>query len=149
MRVVAIGGDYPVTFLVGLQKARGDCLLPDIYVEVAPDLTLPEAPLTRLFESPNEGHLTVQSYEALLAGRYGTTVFAGLRSPVLRVLIICRHYGPFPLRRTIRRQNTKTASLASILWTHVPRSYAFSNHSLTALNARALCESVFLPSPIS
>ena len=91
VRVVAVGGDDPVSLLEGLQKARGHGLLPDIDVEVAPDLTLPETPLARLLEGPNKGHLAVQIYEALLAGRYGTTVLAGLRAPVLRVLVICRH----------------------------------------------------------
>ena len=91
MRVVAVGGDDPVAFLEGLQEARGDGLLPDIDVEVAPDLTLPETPLARLLEGPNQGHLAVQIYETLLAGRYGTTVLAGLCAPVFRVLVICRH----------------------------------------------------------
>src|SRR4051794_33391767 len=102
MGVVAVGGDYLVAFIVGLQKARGDGLLPDIDVEVAPDLTLPETPLARLLEGPDQGHIAVQIYEALLAGRYGTTVLTGLFAPILRVLVICRHYGPFPLRGTIR-----------------------------------------------
>jgi hypothetical protein len=111
--VVAVGGDDPVAFLEGLQKARGHGFLPYIDVEVAPDLTLPETPLARLLEGPNERHLAVQIYEALLAGSYGTTVLASLCAPVFRVLVICRHSGPFPLRGTIRRQNTKTATLAS------------------------------------
>ena len=77
--------------LKACKKPGGHGLLPDIDVEVAPDLTLPETPLARLLEGPNQGHLAVQIYETFLAGRYGTTVLAGLCAPVFRVLVICRH----------------------------------------------------------
>src|SRR5829696_2597254 len=92
------------------QKARGDGLLPDVDVEVAPDLTLPEALLTRLLEGPDQGHPTVQIYEEFRAGRYGTTVFTGLYAPVFRVLVVCRHQRPLPSQRYKPiRQNTKPA----------------------------------------
>src|SRR5215212_2726685 len=99
MSVVAVGRDDPVAFLEGLDEARRHGLLPDIDVEVAPDLTLPEALLARLLEGPDQCHPTVQIYEELRAGRYGTTVFAGLYAPVFRVLVICRHQRPLPSQR--------------------------------------------------
>jgi hypothetical protein len=88
--VVAVGRDDPVAFLEGLDEARGHGLLPDVDVEVAPDLALPETLLARLLEGPDQGHLAVQIYETLRTGRYGT-VFAGLYAPVFRLPVICRH----------------------------------------------------------
>ncbi len=90
VRVVAVGGDDLVALFEGLEEARGDGLLPDVDVEVAPDLALPEAPLARLFEGPDQDHLLVQVYEALGTGRY-SAVLASLYAPVLRVLVLCRH----------------------------------------------------------
>ena len=43
--VVAVGGDDLVAFLEGVEKAGGDRFLPDVEVEVAADLALPETAL--------------------------------------------------------------------------------------------------------
>src|SRR5215207_578560 len=145
MSVVAVGRDDPVAFLEGLDEARGHGLLPDVDVEVAPDLTLPEALLARLLEGPDQGHLTVQVYETLRAGRYGTTVFSGLYAPVFRVLVICRHQRPLPSQRYKPKDRIPKPQVSYVFYT---RSYtlfcASPNHSRTALNARALWESAFL-----
>src|SRR5829696_8864383 len=149
MSVVAVGRDDPVAFFEGLEEARGHGLLPDVDVEVTPDLTLPEAPLTRLLEGPDQGHPTLQIYETLRTGRYGT-VFADLYAPVFRVFVICRHQRPLPSQRYKPKDRIPKPRVSYVFST---RSYtplcASPNHSRTAMNARALWESAFLPSPIS
>jgi hypothetical protein len=150
VRMVAVGCNDPVAFFEGLQKTCGDGLLPDIHVEVAPDLTLPEALLARLLEGPDQGHPTVQIYEKLRAGRYGAPVFTGLYAPVFRVLVICRHQRPLPSQRYKPKDRIPKPQVSYVFSTC---SYTLlctpPNHSRTALSARALWESVFLPSPIS
>src|SRR5829696_7817006 len=150
MRVVAVGRDDSIALLEGLQKARGYGLLPDVDVEVAPDLTLPEPLLARLLEGPDQGHPTIQIHEEFRAGRYSTTVFAGLYAPVFRVLVICRHERPLPSQRYKPKDRIPKPQISYVFSTrsYTPL-YAPPNHSRTALNARALWESAFFPSPIS
>src|SRR5215212_3783314 len=147
--MVTVGRDDLIAFLESLEEARGDGLLPDVDVEVAPDLTLPEALLARLLEGPDQGHPTVQIYETLRAGRYGT-VLAGLYAPVFRVLVICRHQRPLPSQRYKPKDRIPKPQVSYVFSTgsYTPL-YSSPNHSRTALNARALWESAFFPSPIS
>src|SRR5829696_2393576 len=96
--VVAVGGDDPVALLEGLQESRSHCLLAGVDVEVASDLALPEAPPARLLERPDEHHLAIEVHETIRARGYRALV-TGLRFPVFRVPVLCRHIRPLPTSR--------------------------------------------------
>ena len=133
----------------GLEEAGGDGLLPDVDVEVAADLALPEAALARLLEGADQRHLAVRSLPRRSVPVARHPVLASLCAPVFRVLVICRHDGPFPLRDTIRRTEYQNRDFGiRSLCPDVSHS-TLSNHPRTARKARARWESVFLPSPIS
>src|SRR3712207_1560757 len=97
--VVAVGGYYPVTLLEGLQETGGHRFLPDVDVEVAPDLALPEASPARLLERPYNHHLAVEVHETIRARGYRALVTGLLRFPVFRVPVLCRHRRPLPTSR--------------------------------------------------
>jgi hypothetical protein len=97
--VVAIGGDDLVALTVRGEESNRGRFLPNVDVEVAAELALTEAALTRFLEEANEHHLTIKVNQFfgchsrkfyVSRHRWGGTVGSG-RSPLFPLTLRRRH----------------------------------------------------------